>query len=188
MTDSFKRSETPMADSFLVRLSTSPVFTWWVKHVASPLDPLLFRATNGRLTCFGPPAMPMLTLTVKGRRSGKPRSVHLACLEHEGDHLVVASAMGQQRHLAWRYNLEANPEVEVQARGERFPARARPLTDADRERIEEARLEMARGGLRTLALARRELPHDGELEPDAVETELTLLGPPSGPLIFASDL
>jgi deazaflavin-dependent oxidoreductase (nitroreductase family) len=124
-----------MADDFLVRLSTSPVFTWWVKHVASPLDPWLFRATNGRLTCFGPPAMPMLTLTAKGRRSGKPRSVHLACIEHEGDQLVVASAMGQERHPAWRYNLEANPEVEVQVQGERFLAEARRLSPEEKQQV-----------------------------------------------------
>jgi len=33
--------------------------------VASRLDPLLFRASGGRLTVFGPPAMPMLTLTMR---------------------------------------------------------------------------------------------------------------------------
>ena len=84
---------------------------------------------------MGPPAMPMLTLTATGRRSGQPRSVHLACLERDGDHLVVASAMGQQQHPAWSYNLEANPQVDVQVRGERFSARARLLTDAEKNEL-----------------------------------------------------
>lgn len=119
----------------VVWLSTHPVATWWIKHVASRLDPVLFRATNGRLTSMGPPAMPMLTLTTVGRRSGESRSVHLACIEQDGDHLVVASAMGQQRHPAWRYNLEANPEVEVQVAGERFRASARLLSDAEKETV-----------------------------------------------------
>lgn len=79
--------------------------------------------------------MPMVTLTTTGRRSGEPRSVHLACLAREGDLLVVASAMGQQRQPAWRYNLEANPEVEVQARGERFRARAQLLSDAEKRAV-----------------------------------------------------
>ena len=61
--------------------------------------------------------------------------MHLACIEHEGDYLVVASAMGQQKHPAWRYNLEANPEVEVQAPGERFRARARALSDSEKQTI-----------------------------------------------------
>ncbi len=123
------------SDDLVVRLSTNPFATWWIRHVASRLDPWLFRATRGRLTSFGPPAMPMLTLTTRGRRSGRPRSVHLACLERDGDHLVVASAMGQERHPAWRYNLEANPEVEVQVAGERFAARAEVLSDAEKAAV-----------------------------------------------------
>ncbi len=124
-----------MSDPLIVWLSTNPVATWLIKNVASRLDPLLFKATNGRLTSFGPPAMPMLTLTAIGRRSGRPRSVHLACLEHEGDYLVVASAMGQQSHPAWRYNIDANPDVEVQVRGERFAARAQVLTDSEKATV-----------------------------------------------------
>ncbi len=124
-----------MPEPLIVRITTSPIFTWFVKHVASPLDPLLFKASNGRFTIMGPPAMPMLTLTAIGRHSGQPRSVHLACLRHEGDHLVVASAMGQERHPGWRYNLEANPEVEIQVSGERFTARARVLTDSEKEEV-----------------------------------------------------
>ena len=117
---------------FVVWLSTNAATTWLIRNVASRLDPLIFRATNGRLTSFGPPAMPMLTLTVTGRKSGVPRSVDLACIEHEGHPHVVASAMGQTRHPAWRYNLEANPRVEVQLPGERFEADAEVLSDAEK--------------------------------------------------------
>jgi deazaflavin-dependent oxidoreductase (nitroreductase family) len=124
-----------MPEPLVVRITTSPVFTWFVKHVASPLDPLLFKASNGRFTSMGPPAMPMLTLTAIGRRTGKPRAIHLAFIHHEGDQLVVASAMGQEKHPAWRYNLEANPEVEVQTTGERFTARARVLTDSEKAEV-----------------------------------------------------
>jgi deazaflavin-dependent oxidoreductase (nitroreductase family) len=126
-----------MSERIIVWLSTNRVATWLIRHVASPLDPIVFKATNGRFTFLGPPAMPMLTLTTVGRRSGKPRSVQLACLEKDGGYLVVASAMGQARHPAWRYNIEANPEVEIQVRGERFAARARVLTDAEKEQVWE---------------------------------------------------
>ncbi len=130
-----------MAESLVVRLTTHPVTTWLIRHVFSPLDPLIFRATNGRFFSMGVASMPMVTITMVGRRSGQKRSVHLACIEHEGDHLVVASAMGQQRHPAWRYNLEANPKVELQMRGERFPAVARVLTDAEKEKVWDRVLE-----------------------------------------------
>ena len=122
-------------EGFVVWLTTNRVTTWVIRHVASRLDPVIFKATNGRFFSMGVASMPMVTMTTIGRHSGQPRSVHLACLEHEGDYLVVASAMGQQRHPAWRYNLEANPRVELQLRGERFPARARVLTDPEKEEV-----------------------------------------------------
>ena len=119
----------------VVRLTTNPVATWWIRNVASRIDPWIFRASGGRLTSFGPPAMPMLTLATVGRHSGRLRTVQLACLEAHGDYLVVASAMGQPRHPAWSLNLEANPDVEVQMRGERFAARAERLNEADRDAV-----------------------------------------------------
>ena len=124
-----------MNERTLVWLSTNRAATWLIQHVASPLDPRIFKATNGRLTSLGPPAMPMLTVTANGARSGEPRSVQLACLEDRGDYLVVASAMGQERHPAWRYNLEANPDVEVQRRGESFAARASVLSDPEKREL-----------------------------------------------------
>lgn len=124
-----------MSESFLVWLTTNPVSTWLIRNVASRLDPLLFRATNGRLTTFGPPAMPMLTLTTTGRRSGQPHAVHLACLLDGGVPHVVASAMGQARHPAWLHNLVADPAVEVQMPGERFRARAEVLADSERDAL-----------------------------------------------------
>ncbi len=114
---------------FLVWLSTNAVSTWLIRNVFTHLDPLVFRATGGRLTAQGPPALPMLAVTTIGRRSGRPHTVQLAFLERDGAYLVVASAMGQERHPAWRYNLEAHPEVEVQVPGRRFTARAEVLTD-----------------------------------------------------------
>ena len=120
---------------FIIWLSTNPVATWVIKHIASRLDPLIFKATNGRLTSMGVPSMPMLSMTAIGRHSGQPRSVQLACLKHQGDYLVVASAMGQEKHPAWRYNIEANPQVQIQLRGERFVARAQVLTDSEKEKV-----------------------------------------------------
>lgn len=126
-----------MDERRLIWLTTNPVITWVIRHVSSRLDPHLFRATGGRVTSMGPPAMPMLTLTAVGRRSGRRRSVHLACLERAGDHLVVASAMGQQKHPGWRYNIEADPNVEVQVRGARFRAVASVLSDTEKEAVWE---------------------------------------------------
>ena len=121
--------------SFEVRAVTNPVTTWLIKHVCSPLDPWIFRATNGRFFSMGKPGEGMATITMTGRKSGKKRSVHLAALPYEGDWLLVASAMGQQKHPAWRYNLEANPDIEMQIPGERFRARARVLSDEEKAEV-----------------------------------------------------
>ena len=117
------------------RFSATRAGSWMVRHFASRVDPLLFRASNGRITSTGIPTLPMLALTTLGRRSGKRRAVQLADVVDGGDPLVVASAMGQERHPAWRYNLEAHPDVEVQLRGERWNARAEPLDDAEKARV-----------------------------------------------------
>jgi deazaflavin-dependent oxidoreductase (nitroreductase family) len=124
-----------MNERFIVWISTNTLATWLIRNFASRVDPLIFKATNGRFTSMGPAAMPMLSLTAIGRKSGRSRSVQLACLEHEGDYLVVASAMGQQKHPGWRYNIEANPQVQIQMRGECFEARARALTDLEKEKV-----------------------------------------------------
>ena len=120
---------------FVNWLSATPVGSWLVKHFAAHLDPLLFRATNGRFTSTGVPTLPMLTLTVVGRRSGRARDVQLAYHRDGGDYLVVASAMGQERHPDWRYNLEANPAVELQVRGARLRAVASVLDDEEKARL-----------------------------------------------------
>ncbi len=127
-----------MSDPLVVRLTTHPAVIWLIRHVFSHLDPVVFKATNGRFFAMGKASMPMVTITMRGRRTGRRRSVHLACVEHEGEHLVVASAMGQQKHPGWRYNLEANPRVEVQMPGERYPAVARVLSDAEKARVWDA--------------------------------------------------
>jgi deazaflavin-dependent oxidoreductase (nitroreductase family) len=121
--------------SLVNRFSATRAGSWLVKHVAAKVDPKLFRATNGRFTLTGVPTLPMLTLTAVGRRSGQSRSIQLAYHERDGDRYVVASAMGQERHPAWSYNIEATPEVEVQARGERYPALATRLSDVEKAEI-----------------------------------------------------
>lgn len=120
---------------FVVRLVTHPITTFLIRTFVAPIDPILFRATNGRFFAFGRASESMLTITMRGRRSGKPRSVHLTSVPHEGNRLIVASAMGQQRHPGWRYNLEANPDVEVQVRGRRYRARAELLSDAEKAEV-----------------------------------------------------
>jgi len=121
-----------MYSAFVNWLSATPLGSWIVKHFASHVDPLLFRLSNGRFTSTGIPTLPMLTLTTTGRKTGRRRDVQLAYHRDGADYLVVASAMGQERHPAWKHNLDANPDVDVRVRGEVFAARAERLSDDDK--------------------------------------------------------
>ena len=128
------REEDP-GNSWFVWLVTNPVTTWIIRTFSARIDPWLYRRTNGRFHSMGTGSESMVTITMTGRKTGKPRAVHLACVHHEGDILLVASAMGQEKHPGWRYNLEANPECEVQTLGEAYRAHARVLTEAEKAEV-----------------------------------------------------
>jgi deazaflavin-dependent oxidoreductase (nitroreductase family) len=70
----------------------------------------------------------VLLLTTKGRHSGEPRTAPLIYQRHGDDYLVVASKGGAPEPPAWYVNLQADPAVDVQVKGERFAARARTAT------------------------------------------------------------
>lgn len=75
---------------------------------------------------------PVLLLTTTGRKSGRKIIKPLIYQPYGDDYLVVASRGGAPRHPEWYLNLEANPEVEVQVRGDRFKARARTATPEEK--------------------------------------------------------
>jgi deazaflavin-dependent oxidoreductase (nitroreductase family) len=74
----------------------------------------------------------ILILFTKGRKSGKKRSHALIFREHGDDYLVVASKGGADKPPGWFRNLEADPNVEVQIKGDRFRATARVAGPAEK--------------------------------------------------------
>lgn len=66
-----------------------------------------------------------LLLTTTGRKSGEPRTLPLIYAPYGDAFTIVASKGGTDEAPAWYLNLSANPEVEVQIKGDRFKARAR---------------------------------------------------------------
>jgi deazaflavin-dependent oxidoreductase (nitroreductase family) len=66
-----------------------------------------------------------LLLTTTGRKSGDERTTPLIYQEHDGDYLIVASKGGADEPPAWYRNLEADPTVRVQVKGDKFTAKAR---------------------------------------------------------------
>ena len=77
-----------------------------------------------------------LLLTTTGRRSGEQRTSPLIYGRTPVDDvMVVASKGGSDAPPAWYRNLEADPEVEVQVKGDRFHARARDATPDEKPEL-----------------------------------------------------
>jgi deazaflavin-dependent oxidoreductase (nitroreductase family) len=80
---------------------------------------------------------PTLLLTTRGRRSGEAHTLPLI-YGRDGDRLlIVASRGGAPKHPSWYLNLLADPEVEVQVKGDRFHARAHPAGPDEKPRLWE---------------------------------------------------
>jgi deazaflavin-dependent oxidoreductase (nitroreductase family) len=84
----------------------------------------------------------ILILFTKGRKSGKERSHALIFREHGDDYLVVASKGGADKPPGWFQNLEADPDVEVQIKGDRFRATARVAGAAEKPEMWASMVEV----------------------------------------------
>ena len=77
----------------------------------------------------------ILLLTTTGRTSGEQRTTPLI-YEEAGDRLViVASKGGSPEDPGWYRNLVKDPQVELQVKGDVFPAHARTATGEEREQL-----------------------------------------------------
>ena len=84
--------------------------------------------TNGEDGYYWRNGTTTLLLFTKGRKTGQERTHALIFRPHGDVYLVVASKGGADEPPAWFVNLQADPLVEVQIKGERFAARAREAT------------------------------------------------------------
>ncbi len=97
---------------------------------------LLYRLSGGRLGArMG--WIDVALVEVVGRKSGKLRTVPIACYPHRDSVVVSASNSGMERHPAWYLNMQANPEVMVQLGRERFAAVAEEVPEEEREALWE---------------------------------------------------
>lgn len=76
-----------------------------------------------------------LLMTSVGRKSGEERQIAII-FKQVGDRIVlIASKGGAPAHPAWYLNIQDNPNVKVQIKGERFDAVARTAEGAEREEL-----------------------------------------------------
>jgi deazaflavin-dependent oxidoreductase (nitroreductase family) len=93
-----------------------------------------YRETNGEQGYLWNGATALL-LTTTGRTSGQPRTSPLIFAQDGDDYLVVASMGGAPQHPQWYLNLTANPEAEVQVKGDIVPVTARTASDDEKPRL-----------------------------------------------------
>jgi deazaflavin-dependent oxidoreductase (nitroreductase family) len=70
-----------------------------------------------------------------GAKSLQPRRAILTYSRDDGDYVVAASKGGSPKDPVWLNNLRANPNVTIEAGNATFPATARMVDDAERERL-----------------------------------------------------
>lgn len=126
-------SETNRLMRSAIRFVRSPAGRWFGINVSARVDPFLLRASGGRVSTFA--MAPVVNVTVRGRRSGQPRSSALLYFTDGDDVILVASSFGREKHPAWYHNMKANPEVELEAKGRSGRYVAREASDAERDRL-----------------------------------------------------
>jgi deazaflavin-dependent oxidoreductase (nitroreductase family) len=79
--------------------------------------------------------IPLLLVTMTGAKSGRTITLPLA-YSKDGDRIVViASYAGAPHNPSWYHNLVAHPEVTIELGKEKYRAKAKVTTGAERDRL-----------------------------------------------------
>ncbi len=95
---------------------------------------MLYEWSDGR---FGAEAngVPMLLLSVTGRKSGKTHTTPLVYFMDGESYVVVGSDGAAKRDPQWWKNLKVDPIAEVRTGRDKFKAKASLATGTERERL-----------------------------------------------------
>ena len=118
---------------------------------------LLYRLTGGR---FGARMgwIKVALVDTTGRKTGKQRTVPLACYPYRDSIAVSASNSGLESHPAWYLNMRASPAVTVQLGRERYRAVAEDVPEAEREELWPRIVEMNKHQGEYLEQVKRNIP------------------------------
>ncbi|WP_436496604.1 nitroreductase family deazaflavin-dependent oxidoreductase [Actinokineospora sp. HUAS TT18] len=97
------------------------------------LDRFLDKVSRGRLAILRIAGLPQLVLTVRGRKSGQPRSTPLLCVPHGRDYIIAGSNWGKPKPPVWSLNLVANPDATINVGGVEQAVVARVATGQERD-------------------------------------------------------
>ena len=118
----------------------------------------VYRATGGRIGHRVPGLPPMLLLDHVGAKSAKLRTSPLVYVRDGEDLVLVASKGGHPKNPAWFYNLEANPDTEVQVGSERRQVHARVAGAEEHDRLWPQALKVYGGYADYQKRTKRQIP------------------------------
>jgi deazaflavin-dependent oxidoreductase (nitroreductase family) len=96
-------------------------------------DQKIEQLSRGRFTLLDVAGLPNIRLTVRGRRTGTPRTIPLLAVPRGDGWLVAGSNWGGPKQPVWVVNLEADPDCQVTVRNQTCDMTARRLEGQERE-------------------------------------------------------
>jgi deazaflavin-dependent oxidoreductase (nitroreductase family) len=92
----------------------------------------LYRASGGRVmgTVRG---MPVLLITIAGRKTGAMHTTPVLYLEDDGEYVVIGSGSGSAKEPQWFKNLRRADDAEIQVRSRRLAVNVDVVEGAQRE-------------------------------------------------------
>ena len=123
----------PVGLRLMQKVSSTRTFAKIAPHFIPAMDRTVHRLTRGKVM-LSAQMLPGVILTVRGAKSGIPRTTQLACMPEASGAtwILIGSNFGRPGHPAWTANLLAHPDAEVSWRGETIPVRAELLTGEER--------------------------------------------------------
>jgi deazaflavin-dependent oxidoreductase (nitroreductase family) len=104
-------------------------------RLGNKLGVSLYRRTGGRVGGRGADKVPVLLVTVPGRRSGRLRTTPVGYFEADGGYFVVGSGGGMPQDPDWFKNLRATQTADIEIGRRSFTAAVSELTGAERDRV-----------------------------------------------------
>jgi deazaflavin-dependent oxidoreductase (nitroreductase family) len=115
------------------RSTLGPVLRRVVRN-ANRLAVWLYRRSGGRIGGAAK-GLPVLLITVPGRRTGTPHTAPVAYFEGDGRYVVTGSAGGTKTDPQWFRNLRVAPRVRIQIGDQQYDVDASVAEGPDRDRL-----------------------------------------------------
>jgi deazaflavin-dependent oxidoreductase (nitroreductase family) len=130
-----RRDVLPWSVRMCLRLARYNVIRHRVGPLLARLDCLILWTSRGRWSVVGPPRVPMLVLTTRGRRTGRSRRVVLTYHDEGDTWYIVGTNWGRPYQPRWSDNLLSAPDATVISRPRSGHVRAVLLHSSEKRRL-----------------------------------------------------